>query len=243
MARISERVPYPLRPGTAEICSGECFRCGTHGHGSKFCPALEGNPARLSRNETAWRALCNRVLGPLNKNTAFRGPGKQGRVAAKDSTPTQTLGVSTIAQVAGPDVTHKEPHVIDLYSASAYESSDTNDKSVPFTHPITLMNPDGTKTSTHALFDDGAMTGAMSLTTFNTAKHSLKGWKPSTRKLHMANGVIVKSEAQWTGTINIKGVEATGSFEVFNSAGGWSFLLENPSSEPSRPYTIMQQTT
>ena len=156
---------------------------------------------------------------------------------------TQTLSVSTIAQVVGPDVTHKEPHVIDLYSASAYKSSDTNDKSIPFTHPITLMNPDGTKTSTHALFDDGAMTGAMSLTTFNTAKHSLKGWKPSTRKLHMANGVIVKSEAQWTGTINIKGVEATGSFEVFNSAGGWSFLLENPSSEPSRPYTIMQQMT
>ena len=30
--RISEHTPYPLKPGMAVICSGECFRCGTHGH-------------------------------------------------------------------------------------------------------------------------------------------------------------------------------------------------------------------
>ena len=44
----------------------------------------------------------------------------------------------------------------------------------------------------------------------------------------MANGSIVQSEATWTGTINISDVEATGSFEVFNSAGGWSFLFGKP---------------
>ncbi|KAG1760456.1 hypothetical protein EDD22DRAFT_765284, partial [Suillus occidentalis] len=31
-ARCSEHTPFPLTPGTAQICSGECFRCGAHGH-------------------------------------------------------------------------------------------------------------------------------------------------------------------------------------------------------------------
>ncbi|KAG0701843.1 hypothetical protein DFH29DRAFT_757317, partial [Suillus ampliporus] len=31
-SRCTEHTPYPLMPGTAQICSGECFRCGTHGH-------------------------------------------------------------------------------------------------------------------------------------------------------------------------------------------------------------------
>ncbi|KAG2349504.1 hypothetical protein BDR05DRAFT_847801, partial [Suillus weaverae] len=31
-ARCIESTPFPLTPGTAQICSGECFRCGAHGH-------------------------------------------------------------------------------------------------------------------------------------------------------------------------------------------------------------------
>jgi hypothetical protein len=29
--RVTEETPFPLRPGSAMICSGECFQCGTEG--------------------------------------------------------------------------------------------------------------------------------------------------------------------------------------------------------------------
>ncbi|KIN95320.1 hypothetical protein M404DRAFT_100622, partial [Pisolithus tinctorius Marx 270] len=98
----------------------------------------------------------------------------------------------------------------------------------PFIHPVTLKNEDSTETMIQALFDDGAMTGAMSSSTFNAIKHTLKGWRLSSQILRMANGTIVPSEAVWTGTINIKNTEVMGTFEVFDSTGGWSFLFGKP---------------
>ena len=41
----------------------------------------------------------------------------------------------------------------------------------------------------------------------------------------MANGTIILLEAMWMGTIHIEGIEATGTFKVFNSGGRWSFLF------------------
>ncbi|KIO01835.1 hypothetical protein M404DRAFT_86148, partial [Pisolithus tinctorius Marx 270] len=99
---------------------------------------------------------------------------------------------------------------------------------VPFTHLIMLKNTDNTGVTVQALFDDGAMTGAMALSMFNAIKHKLKGWQPSSQALHMANGAVVLLEATWMGTINIEGMEATGTFKVFDSAGGWTFLFGKP---------------
>ncbi|KAG1854360.1 hypothetical protein C8R48DRAFT_590732 [Suillus tomentosus] len=69
-ARCNENTPFPLTPGTAQICSGECFRCGAHGH---ISPACQLPPdAQLPKNETIWRGICTRTLGTYNRATAVQ---------------------------------------------------------------------------------------------------------------------------------------------------------------------------
>jgi len=148
----------------------------------------------------------------------------------KDSTTTQASNVSTIAPV-GSHVLPRKPDIFDLYSTAYGKHNhciDTSDKTVPFTHPVKLKNPDGTMVQVTALFDDGAMAGAMCTLVFNRIKSSLHGWQLSSQALRMANGAIVPSEATWSGTIHVEGVETTGTFEVFDSGGGWSFLFGKP---------------
>jgi hypothetical protein len=62
--RVTEKTPYPLRPGTAPANSGECFTCGNAGHlGTRAgdnCVALGYRV--LHPNEQQWRAICTRVL-------------------------------------------------------------------------------------------------------------------------------------------------------------------------------------
>ncbi|KIJ66664.1 hypothetical protein HYDPIDRAFT_59664, partial [Hydnomerulius pinastri MD-312] len=98
----------------------------------------------------------------------------------------------------------------------------------PFLHSITLQGPKGEQTRVRALFDDGAMVGAMCSSIFHAVKHRLHNWNPSKQRLRMANGTVIRSEACWQGTIEIGNVRAEGTFEVFNSGGGWAFLFGKP---------------
>jgi transposase InsO family protein len=98
----------------------------------------------------------------------------------------------------------------------------------PFVHEIQLRGPQGEVVRICATFDDGAMICAMSTKVFERVKHRLGAWQPSTRTLRMANGSLTRSEAAWTGTVELEGVTTTGTFEVFDSGGGWSFLLGKP---------------
>ena len=68
----------------------------------------------------------------------------------------------------------------------------------------------------------------MCITIFEKVKHRLQGWHPSQCVLHMANGTLVKSQATWTGMMELSRIKVQGTLEVFDSGGGWSFLLGKP---------------
>jgi hypothetical protein len=60
-APITIHTPFPLRPGTVSVCSGECYTCGMQGHRGADCTAV--GIAKIPPQESRWRALCGRCLG------------------------------------------------------------------------------------------------------------------------------------------------------------------------------------
>lgn len=67
--RITESTPYPLRPGTAPINSGECFTCGFTGHFGRRDGSTCGGSRPLHPNEQAWRAICSKILKEPKRTT------------------------------------------------------------------------------------------------------------------------------------------------------------------------------
>jgi hypothetical protein len=68
--RVTQETGYPLKPGTAAIALSECFACGVHGHNGRNCPLPPDHTERLSRKESAWRAIISKALGAYNRATA-----------------------------------------------------------------------------------------------------------------------------------------------------------------------------
>ncbi|KAG1784673.1 uncharacterized protein HD556DRAFT_1451522 [Suillus plorans] len=66
--RVNESTQFPLCPGSAMICSGECFKCGSHGHIAGACPAPEAS--QLVIQEKIWRSIAARELGNFNQGHA-----------------------------------------------------------------------------------------------------------------------------------------------------------------------------
>ncbi|KAK7682228.1 hypothetical protein QCA50_014815 [Cerrena zonata] len=52
-----ETRPYPLKPGTAELGSGECFRCGQLNHRQNDCQNVP-----LDERETSWRRTASFII-------------------------------------------------------------------------------------------------------------------------------------------------------------------------------------
>src|ERR1700733_9285366 len=67
-AQITVHTPFPLRPGTASVCSGECYTCGMQGHRGADC-VVEGT-VRVPPQESRWRALCGKCLGRSRRDQA-----------------------------------------------------------------------------------------------------------------------------------------------------------------------------
>ena len=69
--QVTEDTPYPLRPGTAPVCTAECWNCGTNNHRHNACPVPIGSEAHISPKEAAWRRICSMTLGPINRANAI----------------------------------------------------------------------------------------------------------------------------------------------------------------------------
>jgi hypothetical protein len=65
--RVTEETPYPLRPGTAPVCAGECWICGMTGHRRDRCQVQPGSQECISPRENLWRRICGTMLGPINR--------------------------------------------------------------------------------------------------------------------------------------------------------------------------------
>ena len=59
---ITESTPYPLRPGTSAVGSGECFTCGLTGHMGRRDGSTCGGNRALHPHKQIWRAICSRIL-------------------------------------------------------------------------------------------------------------------------------------------------------------------------------------
>jgi hypothetical protein len=59
---VTESTPYPLRPGTLPVGSGECFTCGFSGHLGRRDGSTCGGNRALHPHEQTWRAICSRIL-------------------------------------------------------------------------------------------------------------------------------------------------------------------------------------
>ena len=61
-AFVTESTPYPLRPGTLSVGSGECFTCGFSGHMGRRDGSTCGGNRALHPHEQTWQAICSRIL-------------------------------------------------------------------------------------------------------------------------------------------------------------------------------------
>jgi hypothetical protein len=59
--KATEMTGFPLHPGSAPVCSGECYACGKTGHNCSNCTATGTSLA--NPQEQAWRAICGSMLG------------------------------------------------------------------------------------------------------------------------------------------------------------------------------------
>ena len=116
-----------------------------------------------------------------------------------------------------------ESNVVDLFGIGA--SIIIREETRPFIHQVQFHGPQGEVVRVRANVDDGAMREVMSMATFKKVKHRLGTISPSSQLMRVANGMIVRSEARWTGEIEANGISTEVTFEVFDSGGKWDFLF------------------
>ncbi|KAJ3742279.1 hypothetical protein EV360DRAFT_25463, partial [Lentinula raphanica] len=231
-AVIDFQKPVPLTPGTAPICSGECYNCGMRGHQGRSCTATGAQA--LGPREREWRVLCGRHLPralpmadrPRAVNSVMDAEfGKWGRINGINGTHAIPECIRINTKTSGTFLADNEL-VVDLFLVG----TDGSRLSTPKVVEIELEDALGMKLSVEALVDGGAMVAAMDKSCYERVKDKIRGWENSTKRLRMANGVVVSAVAQWRGKVKLQGVMVEGVLQVFDSGGtrSWEVLLGKP---------------
>ncbi|KAK7062288.1 hypothetical protein R3P38DRAFT_2400225, partial [Favolaschia claudopus] len=224
---------YPLRPGTADPCSGECWTCGMRTsprHDRNRCTA----PA-LHALEKRFRMVCGMWLGTAAEGgqagvnfmgvagTPWWGGDHEGGGAACDGQRDASLpGLLGGAGSTSCVFTGSELQLVDLYTVDPSKNEKTT---AAFMHWISMEGPRGERVRVRALWDGGAQVSVLDRGRFEEVRHRLGETGPGRKMLRMADGTRVPSIAHWEGEIEVADVWVHGEFEVFDSGGGWSFLF------------------
>ncbi|KAJ7237939.1 hypothetical protein C8J57DRAFT_1528925 [Mycena rebaudengoi] len=196
---LLERTGYPISPGTAPPCSGECYSCGkvtTPFHRSANCLRPE-----VPIKERIFQGLCTKFLKEMLITINAVLDELDWMDFLQDEGPADFgAGLSDIQDDM--NVLHDEQcDVTNLYTVGTGEEKHCK----PFEWWIIIEGPQGEKVQVKALWDGGALTGAMDMA--------------------MVNGTLVKSLGHWEGYFMVKDVWQHGAFEIFDSGGRWEFLF------------------
>ncbi|KAG2135238.1 uncharacterized protein EDB93DRAFT_1107202 [Suillus bovinus] len=206
--RVTENTQFPLRPGNAMICSGECFKCSAHGH-IRICAVGPGKRIRVVSVEGHQTTRIDKVPQLLEPPVLVC---EEATYEDYHQGPVETIIDREPCSVSALD---DQCNVSDLYSTA--EEKDNKQWYLPFLQYTSFLGPQGKVVRVKALFNEGAMMSIMCSSVFNNVKHRLWNWTPSTKRLCMVNGAIVQLEAMWKGEVVIGG-----------SGGGWKFLFGKP---------------
>ncbi|KAF8975407.1 hypothetical protein BDQ17DRAFT_1441526 [Cyathus striatus] len=227
--------PYPLHPGTAGINTGECYKCGTTGHRSLECMSATS----LHIYEQKWRRYAGFHLQqarstPVNI-VAVDDYGTVWQVADVGTEAAQHQKSAEDREVlVGKRATHKDETQL---TTNEYNTSTNKYKQEPNIcdlYIIAFHGPQGEVVRAWGTFDDGALVGAICSKLYERVKHRMGLLAPSAKRLRMANRVVVRALGRWTGIMEINGVKAEGTLEVFDSGGNWEVLLGKPLIEAFR---------
>ncbi|KAF8950516.1 hypothetical protein BDZ97DRAFT_1617781, partial [Flammula alnicola] len=136
----NETRPYPLSPGTSPVASGECWKCGHHGHMATNCSSTKQVPP----SEERWRA----IAAGIKRRATADSTAQVNLVVNEEAWVSEEMRQQIIqeyleqgkAQGTEPPVYLPVVNttIVDLYIVGS-ESK----RSVPFVHGIELKGPQG----------------------------------------------------------------------------------------------------
>jgi hypothetical protein len=94
---------------------------------------------------------------------------------------------------------------------------------------VSLEGPQGEINRVLGLFDTGCQVGALDRKHYERTAKRMGKLSAPTKRLRMADGMLIDTYGTWKGTMTVGGVNIKGEFDVFDSHGGWTILFGKPS--------------